>query len=70
MTELLDGGADINEVAVMTPLQMAALNGQLGSVEVLIERGADLNATTSIIGAALHAAAQRGHADIVAALVN
>ena len=65
MAALLDDGASIDEVAVMTPLQMAAMNDQIAAVELLIERGADLDAASPIIGTALHAAAQRGYADII-----
>ena len=69
ITELLENGADINQVQVMTPLQMAALNNQLGAVQALIEGGADLDASSAIIGTALHAVAQRGYGEIASALL-
>lgn len=39
---LLDGGADINQVANTTPLMVAARNGDKEVAELLIRRGADV----------------------------
>lgn len=56
-----------------TPLHMAAFQGDLGRVKLLVGQGADVNA--KILGGGdpgatpLHLAAMKGHADVVAALV-
>jgi len=69
IAELLDGGADINAFELMTPLQMAAFNGQIDAVELLISRGADLEVSSPTLGTALHAATSRGYTDVVQTLV-
>jgi ankyrin repeat protein len=51
------------------PLAMAAWNGHLGVVRLLIERGANVNATGARGRRALTYAAQRGHAEVVALLL-
>ena len=52
-----------------SPLQRAAWNGATAIGKLLIERGAEVNAKSSLYGAALHAAANRGWDDFVAMLV-
>ena len=52
-----------------TPLQQAALAGRTEAVELLIRRGADVNAVARDRGTALHAAAFLGHEKAVHALV-
>lgn len=47
-----------------TPLHYSAIEGQLESVKYLLEKGAKVNALTSIDRTALHIACTRGHADI------
>ena len=47
---LLDGGADINDATVVdhtTPLLLATINGQFDVAKLLIERGANVNATST-----------------------
>ncbi len=69
IAELLDDGADINAFELMTPLQMAAFNGQIDAVELLISRGADLEVASPTLGTALHAATSRGYLDVVQTLL-
>lgn len=69
VAQLLEGGADANEPGVMTPLQMAALNGHADTAGVLIEHGAELDAVSTIMGTALHAAAQRGNENVIRVLL-
>ena len=47
MTALLDAGADINfkSAVLQTPLHYAAQTGKCDIVELLIQRGADINAS-------------------------
>lgn len=52
-----------------TPLQAAAWHGRTAIAKLLLARGADVNASSSVYGSALHAAASRGWDDLVAALV-
>jgi ankyrin repeat protein len=73
---LLDAGADINngrEDHVWTPLMMAASNGELKAMTMLLERHsgpADINAYASDDGTALTLAIARGQKDAVAHLIN
>jgi len=69
ITELLEGGADINEFEILTPLQMAAFSGHVDAVELLVNHGANLEDVSPTLGTALHAAANRGHGDVVRALL-
>lgn len=56
----LDSGADANESdGLVTPLYIAAINGNLEAVRLLIKDGADVNLHTKF-GTPLHAAAQKG----------
>ncbi len=52
-----------------SPLQRAAWNGTTAIGKLLIERGADVNASSSVYGGALHAAASQGWDDFVALLL-
>lgn len=53
-----------------TPLHTAAYGGKLNIVQLLISRGADLNATTPAGSVALHGAAINNHGDVVKLLVD
>jgi uncharacterized protein len=57
--QLLAGGADVNEKDLFgTPLHLAAAKGELAIAVILIDRGADLEATGEPEGAhPLHTAA-------------
>jgi peptidoglycan/LPS O-acetylase OafA/YrhL len=52
-----------------TPLSLAALSGRSDAIELLLRRGADVNATAVDGGTALHAAAFLGHDKAVTILV-
>jgi ankyrin repeat protein/L-ascorbate metabolism protein UlaG (beta-lactamase superfamily) len=52
-----------------TPLHTAAYNGKLGIVQLLLDRGADPNATTNTGSAPLHGATLYGHEAVVKLLV-
>ncbi|GBM60486.1 Serine/threonine-protein phosphatase 6 regulatory ankyrin repeat subunit C [Araneus ventricosus] len=54
----------------MTPLQMAAANGYIDCLEVLIQHGADVNAKDRFDVTALHMAAEKGHLSCLKALLN
>ncbi|GIY78030.1 hypothetical protein CDAR_232511 [Caerostris darwini] len=54
----------------MTPLQMAATNGFLRCLNILIERGADVNAKDRFDVTAMHMAAEKGHLSCLQALIN
>jgi len=65
---LLDGGADVNAKHREhggTALDGAALNGYTDKVQVLLARGADVNARADNGGTALSRAAKKGHGEIV-----
>jgi uncharacterized protein len=66
MRHLIDGGADVNVVALdsWTPLTIAASNGQLGAIELLVASGADVNKTVAGLSP-LFFAARKGHVAIV-----
>ena len=70
LVRILDDGADANEPNVIAPLQIAAFNGHVDVVQILIDRGADLEATSTMLGTALHAAAQKGYADAIVVLLD
>jgi ankyrin repeat protein len=56
--------------AGVTPFLLAARHGQLGVVQLLIQRGADANVTTSLLSnTALHLAAWGGHEQTAAFLL-
>lgn len=52
-----------------TPLTMAAANGRTRVAQMLLAKGADVNARTDEGNTALHEAASRGHADVVGLLL-
>jgi ankyrin repeat protein len=51
------------------PLQAAAFRGYSGVLQLLIERGADVNVRSGFFGTALQAAASQGHTDAVNVLL-
>lgn len=53
----------------ITPLIVAAGQGQLKAVELLLDRGADIRASTIVDGTALHAAVAGGQTDVVRVLL-
>ena len=68
----LDSGVDINarDENGSTPLHIASLNGQEQVVELLINRGAEVNATSEIGGwTPLHMAASKNHIQVVSFLI-
>lgn len=52
-----------------TPLLLAAMHGQTEVLNVLLQRGASLRATTPEGNTALHLAAARGHVDVIRRLI-
>lgn len=69
----LQAGAEINKQDLafgMTPLAVAAAHGQAGSVRLLLEQGADVNAASPDGNTALHAAAFFGRTEVVRALLD
>lgn len=69
LARLLDDGADVNEPNIMPPLQIAAFHGYVDVLKLLIERGADLDATSTMLGTALHAASQKGYAEAIEIMI-
>mmetsp|Transcript_12224 Transcript_12224/g.19909 ORF Transcript_12224/g.19909 Transcript_12224/m.19909 type:complete len:680 (-) Transcript_12224:66-2105(-) len=70
---LLDNGADPSQEHIFartSPLHMAAELGHADIIRILCSRGANVSATTSVGGTALHTAAQVDMARSVAPLVN
>lgn len=68
--KLLASGVDVNtDCFYGTALQAAGAEGHLDVVEVLLEHGADLNATNEELGTALQAACAGGHASVAKTLV-
>ncbi|HEX9102439.1 MAG TPA: ankyrin repeat domain-containing protein, partial [Polyangia bacterium] len=68
---LLDGGVDLNErrgPRAETPLHVAARRRRVRAVELLVERGADVDARTAGGKTAYVHALRRGFDDVVAAL--
>ena len=72
---LLEAGAPIDAIGPtverFTPLQLAATGGSIAVVEQLLQAGADLSyGAVDGGGTALHIAAGKGHADVVALLLD
>ena len=67
----LTAGKDVNAKNddELTPLQMAAGEGQKEIAELLIAKGADVNAKDKIGGTSLHLAAHSGQKEIVELLI-
>ena len=74
--ELLDAGADVNvrnadkQRLQYTPLHYAAYYGHLEIAEILISRGADLDAEDPAYSTPLYLAAEQGHPKVVEFLVS
>jgi ankyrin repeat protein len=74
--ELLDAGADVNvresskDRLQYTPLHWAANNGDLEIAEILISRGADLDAEDPTYSTPLYLAAEQGHPKVVEFLIS
>ena len=74
--ELLDAGADVNVRNAnkgrlqYTPLHWAARNGHLEIAEILISRGADLDAEDPDYSTPLYLAAEQGHPKVVEFLIS
>jgi cytochrome c len=66
---VLDAGADVNEVDVVTALYIASDDGNVKVASLLIDRGADVNLPARW-GTPLYVAALRGHAEIVKLLLD
>ena len=66
--KLLVEGADINESSLATPLYFAINSQHAEAAQLLIERGADVNAR-STLGMPLHAAANKGMTAIASLLL-
>lgn len=69
LAELLPEGANVEPDVLGRPLYFAAQKGHVDAVAVLLDRGADPEATFSY-GAALHSAARGDYADVVALLLD
>ena len=65
---LLDGGADVHQVANTTPLMVAARNGDKAAAELLIRRGADVRQKVGSFTAADYAETY-GHEDLLGLLI-
>ena len=70
LVRILGDGADANEPNVIAPLQIAAFNGHVDALQILIDQGADIEAESTMIGTALHAAAHKGYAEAIAVLLD
>ena len=74
--ELLDAGADVNvretsnDRLQYTPLHWAAYYGHLEIAEILISRGADLDAEDPSYSTPLYLAAEQGHPKVVEFLIS
>ena len=74
--ELLDAGADVNvrnadkQRLQYTPLHWAAYYGHLEIAEILISRGADLDAEDPDYSTPLYLAAEEGHPKVVEFLIS
>jgi beta-lactamase regulating signal transducer with metallopeptidase domain len=72
VVELLTAGADVNATVDGdgSPLIVAAREGRMDIVRLLLDRGADVNLAVVGDGSPLIMAAREGHADIVALLLD
>lgn len=73
VTRILRQHADLvtsRDAARWTPLHYAAVKGQFAAAELLLTKGADINAQSDDGWSALHLAAGKGHKDIVALLMS
>ena len=74
--ELLDAGADVNvrnadkQRLQYTPLHWAAYYGHLEIAEILISRGADLDADDPYYSTPLYLAAEQGYPEVVEFLIS
>ena len=74
--ELLDAGADVNarnadkQRLQYTPLHWAAYYGHLEIAEILISRGADLDADDPYYSTPLYLAVEEGHPEVVEFLIS
>jgi cytochrome c len=66
---VLDAGADVNEVDIVTALYVASNDGNVKVASLLIDRGADVNLPARW-GTPLYVAALRGHAEVVKLLLD
>lgn len=69
---LIEHGAKVNIQAMkvsITPLHLAADNGYMSCVKVLLVNGADPNLTDFVGDTPLHGAAQQGHGDVCSLLL-
>ena len=66
------GMVDINYMGseIETPLLLAAKNGHIRAVKLLLERGAEPNTGDQVGHAPLHGAASRGHKEVVQILLD
>ncbi|MCG7521739.1 ankyrin repeat domain-containing protein [Ruegeria sp. Ofav3-42] len=69
LISLLEDGAPVSGDGAIQPIHFACMAGQIDAVRVLLERGADPNAS-SLLGTPLIIAAGRKHAEIVELLLN
>ncbi|MEI9404998.1 ankyrin repeat domain-containing protein [Mesorhizobium argentiipisi] len=72
ITAALDAGAGVDESdGQATPLYLAIRGGHLAAAKLLIERGADVNATpTSLLGPALMPALAKRRIDLINLLLD
>jgi ankyrin repeat protein len=64
---LLENGAGVNAPKTngLTPLHLAARNGDMETIKLLLAHGANINAAASDGGTPMNSALKRGHPDVV-----